>query len=105
MKMFLTSALALALAAIPAQADSASASLGVSLTVLPAGRAAALPLNVSFTPLAAAISVQRAGFSHIRLISRLADVFWFSAERGSGGYRLAVNARDGRVSQILPLTP
>ncbi|MDE2385563.1 MAG: hypothetical protein KGO53_13190 [Alphaproteobacteria bacterium] len=103
MKTILVLGLALMMALTsPARADSSSSSLGVSVTILPKGAAKVPLIPLDYTPVAAAISVQHAGFRHIRLFQRRRNVYWFLAEKHEVDYRIAVTVRAGRVSKIVP---
>ena len=94
--------LGVSLLAGPALAQS-SASFGVGVTI---GKTAK-PLkprisSVRFTWGAAAISVAEAGYSDLNRNGEAGGLYWFTARKGDGLYRVAVSARTGVIAKVIP---
>ena len=78
--------------------------VGITITgkkVQAASQAAPLPAR-QYTWGAAAVSLARAGFADPRRIEASETLYWFTAKRDGGRYRVAVSIASGEIVKVIP---
>lgn len=89
-----------------AMAGQTSAGFTVGITiggkkVKPALQRQSAPAR-TYTWGAAAISLTRAGFANPRRAAASDTLYWFTAERSGGQYRIAVSIASGEIVKVIP---
>jgi hypothetical protein len=83
-----------------AMAQSGTATFKAGLTI---GGAATSAPSRTYTWGAAAVSVQKAGFDNTQRAEKTDTLYWFTAERAGGSFRIAVSISSGAVVKVIPV--